>query len=61
MEAEDSRKSVEELPVIFAAANFPTGVETETKIIDNDEDDDLDIGISFLPPNFLASRVYCIP
>lgn len=60
MEAEDSRKSVEELPVIFSAANFPTGVETETKIIDNDDDDDLDIGISFLP-NFLASRVYCIP
>ncbi|CAA2975560.1 uncharacterized protein LOC111387404 [Olea europaea subsp. europaea] len=43
LEAEDSRKSVEELPVIFAAANFPTGVETETKIIDNDEDDGLDI------------------
>lgn len=43
LEAEDSRRSVEELPMIFSAANFPTGVETETKIINNDEDDDLDI------------------
>ncbi|KAL2522035.1 Transducin/WD40 repeat-like superfamily protein [Forsythia ovata] len=43
LEAEDSRRSVEEVSMIFSSANFPTGVETETKLIRNDEDDNLDI------------------
>lgn len=48
VETEACRQSIEELSTIFSTVNFPTDTETEEKKIMNEEDVDLDIGISFL-------------
>lgn len=47
METEDCRQSIGELSIIFSTANFPSDTETEEKNIMNEENEDLDIGISF--------------
>lgn len=47
-ETQDCRKSIEELSTIFSIANFARDVETEEKkIVNEEEDDDLDIGMFF--------------
>lgn len=47
VETEDCRQSIEELSTIFSTSNFSMDVESEERKVMNEEDEDLDIGISF--------------